>query len=200
MFTGIVSAVGTLRVVDRRGDRLSLTIGDAYDDLAAGESIAVDGACLTVVEAGPGWFRVDAIVTTRGRTRFDDLQVGDRVNLERAMSLSDRLSGHLVQGHVDGVGVVRAVRRAGDAVLVDVAVPEDVAELLVPHGSIAINGVSLTVNAIPDGDTVQVALIPFTLEHTTLGSLEEGTRVHLEADLIGKYVRRLVRAHVPMRE
>lgn len=197
MFTGIVTAVGTVRRVARDGDRLALTIHAPYGDLGVGESIAVNGACLTVVERGNDWFRVDAVVTTRGRTRFGDMAEGERVNLERAMQMGDRFGGHLVQGHVDGVGEVTGVRPEGDAVLIDIAVPNDVADISVPYGSVAIDGVSMTVNAIPRAGTVQLSVIPFTCEHTTLGELEPGDRVHVEADMIGKYVRQLMGAWRP---
>ncbi|HEY8312296.1 MAG TPA: riboflavin synthase, partial [Gemmatimonadaceae bacterium] len=163
-----------------------------YVSLSAGESVAVNGACLTVRESADGWFTVAAIVTTLGRTTVDSWEVGTRVNLERAMRLGDRLGGHLVQGHVDEVGVVRTVRRLDDAVLVDIDVSADAFALMVPVGSVTVDGVSLTVNALPDDRVLQISLIEFTLRHTTLGDLRAGSRVHIENDMIGKYVRRLV--------
>lgn len=193
MFTGIVTEVGRVTAVERDADRLAFRVEAPYDDLVQGESIAVSGACLTVVARGDGWFRVEAVVTTRGRTWFGGLQVGDKVNLERSLSLGDRLGGHFVQGHVDAVGTVRRVVAEADAVLVDVEVPDEIAELTVPHGSIAFDGVSLTVNEMPEPSVVQVALIPHTLEHTTLGTWQPGDPVHLEGDMIGKYVRQLLR-------
>ncbi|MFQ6045058.1 MAG: riboflavin synthase [Gemmatimonadales bacterium] len=197
MFTGIVTAVGTVRQVERESDRLRLTIEAPYPDLEPGESIAVSGACLTVAERGAGWFRVDAVVTTRERTRFGEIVVGDRVNLERSLAVGDRCGGHVVLGHVDGVGVVRGVAAREDALLVDIEVPDDVAELSVPVGSIAVEGVSMTVNAVPEPGVIQISVIPYTREQTTLGSLEPGDRVHLEADIIGKYVRRLLESRQP---
>ncbi len=194
MFTGIVGATGTITSLDRLADRLALRIEAPYHDLELGESVAVDGACLTVVDRGPGWFTVEAVVTTRGRTRFERLECGSVVNLERAMAVGDRFGGHIVQGHVDGVGAVRAVQSVADAVLVDIEVPAEVAELCVPHGSVTVNGVSLTVNAMPKPSVLQVSLIPFTLQHTTLGTVRVGDEVHLEADVIGKYVRQLMNA------
>jgi riboflavin synthase len=193
MFTGIVTAVGRVARLDRSADRLALTIEAPYDDLVVGDSIAVAGACLTVVETDRGWFRVEAVVTTRGRTRFGEMGAGDRVNLERAMRMGDRFGGHLVQGHVDGVGEVRAVREMDDAVLIDIAVPVDVAEVLIPYGSIAVEGVSMTVNALPADGVVQLSVIPYTRAETTLGGLAVGDRVHLEADVIGKYVRQMLK-------
>jgi len=192
MFTGIVTAMGTVDAVRRDGDRLALTIRVPWDDLTIGESVAVNGACLTIVDRGEDWFVVEAVVTTRGRTRFGGMDVGERVNLERAMQMGDRFGGHLVQGHVDGVGSVLDVRPTGDAVLIDLSAPEEVAEVSVPYGSVAVDGVSRTVNAVPKPGVIQLSVIPFTLEHTTLGGLRPGDRVHLEADMIGKYVRQLL--------
>jgi riboflavin synthase len=193
MFTGIVTGMGRIARVERSEDRLALTIETAYPDLAVAESIAVNGACLTIVDTGPGWFKVEAVVTTRGRTRFGDVREGERVNLERAMQMGERFGGHLVQGHVDGVGTIRAVKPVADAVLVDIAVPEEIAQVLIPYGSVAVDGVSMTVNALPAPGVLQLSVIPFTLEHTTLGALRPGDRVHLEADVIGKYVRQMLK-------
>ena len=193
MFTGIVTEVGKVVAVKRETDRLSFRIEVPYEDLIEGESIAVGGACLTVVLCGDSWFEVEAIVTTRSRTWFGDLQVGDEVNLERSVKIGDRLGGHFVQGHVDAVGeVVKSVTNE-DAWLLDISVPDEIDELTVPHGSISIDGVSLTVNEMPAPNVVQVALIPYTLEHTTLGNLKTGDKVHLEGDMIGKFVRQLLR-------
>ena len=192
MFTGLVDAVGTIdRVTDTSAGREFL-IRSRYDDLSDGESVAVNGACLTVRDRGEGLFTVAAVVTTLGRTTMGGWSEGKRVNLERALRASDRLGGHIVQGHVDGVGTVRRVQRFDDAVLVDVVAPVEVAELLVLHGSITVDGVSLTVNAIPDRDVVQLSLIEYTLRHTTLGTLAAGDLVHVEGDVIGKYVRQLL--------
>ena len=193
MFTGIVTEVGKVVAVKRETDRLSFRIEVPYDDLIEGESIAVGGACLTVVSCDDSWFEVEAIVTTRSRTWFGDLQVGDEVNLERSVKIGDRLGGHFVQGHVDAVGkVVKSVTKE-DALLLDISVPDEIDELTVPHGSVSIDGVSLTVNEMPAPNVVQVALIPYTLEHTTLGNLKTGDKVHLEGDMIGKFVRQLLR-------
>lgn len=167
-----------------------------YDDLADGESVAVNGACLTVRERAAGWFTAAAVVTTLERTTIGRWREGTRLNLERAVRVGDRLGGHMVQGHVDGVGRVVSVREHGDAWLIDVAAPPDVAELLVPHGSITVDGVSLTVNELPSPGVVQLSIIEYTLRHTTLGALEAGDAVHLEGDVIGKYVRQLVRPYV----
>lgn len=192
MFTGLIDDVGTITAVKEGEVGREFRIACRYGDLALGESIACQGACLTVREAGEGWFSVAAVVTTLDRTTLASWNVGRRLNLERAMRLGERLGGHLVQGHVDAVGEVVATARRDDALLIDISVPPEIAELLVPHGSICVDGVSLTVNAIPAARILQVSLIEFTLRHTTLGDLGAGDRVHLEGDVIGKYVRSLV--------
>ena len=194
MFTGIITAVGQVRRRAHAAGGLELTIEAAYEGLALGESIAVDGACLTLQSSAAGEFTSHIIQTSLERTNFSTYEVGRRVNLERAMKLGDRLGGHLVQGHVDGVGTVERVADRGDARLLDLRVPDEVARVSVPLGSIAVDGVSLTVNAIPAPGVVQISLIPFTLQHTTLGDRQPGDRVHLEADTIGKYVAELLRA------
>ncbi len=191
MFTGIVTAVGRVAAAAPADGGLELAIDAPYDDLALGESIAVDGACLTVTALTAGGFRVHVVRTSLDRTRFGELAAGDRVNLERALRAGDRLGGHLVQGHVDGLGVVEAVRDRADARLLDLRVPPAVADVTSPLGSVTVDGVSLTVNALPERDLIQVSLIPFTLQHTTRGSRRPGDRVHLEGDTLGKYVKAL---------
>jgi riboflavin synthase len=193
MFTGIVTDVGIVREAHRSKSGLELAIDCAYPDLSAGESIAVDGACLTVAAVTAGGFTVQVVRTSLERTRFGDLGPGGRVNLERALRVGDRLGGHLVQGHVDGVGTVLRVAATDDARLLDLEVPPEVARVSVPLGSVTVDGVSLTVNAIPTPGTIQISLIPFTLEHTTLADRRAGDRVHLEADTIGKYLAALLR-------
>jgi riboflavin synthase len=192
MFTGLVEAVGEIEQIRRTEAGLELRIGCPFTDLAPGESIAVNGACLTVRTFGAGWFTAAAITATLSLTTIGDWDVGRRVNLERAMRPTDRLGGHIVQGHVDGVGTVVKLAREGDQLAIDVEVPEEVAELLVPHGSVAVDGVSLTVQALPAPRVVRVAIIEFTERHTSLGTLTEGDRVHLESDVIGKFVRTLL--------
>ena len=188
MFTGIVTAVG--RVVETRPDSggLDLVIEAPYHDLVAGESVAVDGACLTVTDTGAGRFAVHVITTSLERTGFGRYLPGRGVNLERALRVGDRLGGHLVQGHVDGLGLVERVGARDDARLLDIRAPAEVAAVSVPLGSITVDGVSLTINAIPAASLIQVSLIPFTLQHTTLGERVPGDQVHLEGDTIGKYV------------
>ncbi|MDQ3949278.1 MAG: riboflavin synthase [Gemmatimonadota bacterium] len=197
MFTGLVDDVGIVERLATTDAGREFRIACRYDDLRNGESMAVNGVCLTVRERGPRWFDVAAVSTTIARTTMGNWGVGRRVNLERSLRLGDPFGGHIVQGHVDGVGEVREVREAGDARLVDVSLPATVAELAVPRGSIAIDGVSLTVSELLDMTTVRVSLIEYTLRHTTLGDLAPGHGVHVEGDIIGKYVQRLIAAYHP---
>lgn len=193
MFTGLVTAVGTVRQHRPAGDGLVLEISAPWIDLDPGESVAVDGACLTVASLSERAFSVEVVGTTLARTRFAEDFVGRKVNLERALRIGDRLGGHLVQGHVDGIGRVETVRPAGSGRLLGIRVPDPVAEVCIPLGSITVDGVSLTINGLPARDMVEVSLVPHTLEHTTLGERQTGDAVHLEGDLIGKYVQAMVR-------
>ena len=195
MFTGLVDDVGVIERVTHSPTGRVLRIRCAYEDLGEGESIAVNGACLTVVACGTSWFEVAAIETTLGRTTLGEWREGRRVNLERAMRADGRFGGHFVLGHVDGVARVAQVERRSDATVIDLAIDAELGELMVPHGSLTVDGVSLTVNELPSSTTVQVSLIDHTLRHTTLGALAVGERVHIEADIIGKYVRRLLVPH-----
>ena len=197
MFTGLIDDVGTIERVATTDAGREFRIACRYDDLKDGESIAVNGVCLTIRERGPRWFAAAAMSTTIGRTTMGDWGPGRRINLERSLRMGEPLGGHIVQGHVDGVGEVRDVRQAGDARLIDVVLPASVAELAVPRGSIALDGVSLTVSELPDPTTVRVSLIAYTLRHTTLGDLAPGHGVHVEGDIIGKYVQRLLAAYHP---
>jgi riboflavin synthase len=192
MFTGIVTDVGLIKRAGPRDGGVELTIACSYSDLLAGESVAVDGACLTVEAAGPGRFSVHVVRTSLDRTRFAEYTIGQRVNLERALRAGDRLGGHLVQAHVEGIGQVESVENRQDARVVNLTVPAEVARLSVPLGSITVDGVSLTVNAKPAPEVIQISLIPFTLQHTTLGERRVGDRVHLESDTIAKYVASLL--------
>jgi riboflavin synthase len=206
MFTGIVDATGVIKNgvkdgVEKDGVKngVELLIGAPYKRVKKGESIAVNGACLTVERVVKGGFTVHAVATTVGRTLIGEWRKGRTVNLERALRTGDRLGGHFVQGHVDGIGVVERTTSNetasnGNAWLLDIRVPDDVAETTVLHGAITIDGVSLTVNALPRTGVVQVSLVPYTREHTTLGTLKQGDRVHVEADVLGKYVRQLCRS------
>ena len=194
MFTGIVSAVGRVAKATHNGGGLRLSIRAPYKGLRRGESIAINGACLTVESVVRGGFTAHAVETTLDRTLMGEWVAGRPVNLERAVRAIDRLGGHLVQGHVDGVAGVTQVTKQGDTVLVDLQVPPDVLEVSILHGSLTVDGVRLTVNALLDGGLVQISLVPFTRAHTTLGALRPGDRVHVEGDVLGKYVRRLCRS------
>jgi riboflavin synthase len=195
VFTGLVDDVGEITHVADTAAGREIRIATRYGDLADGESIAVNGACLTVLTHGPGWFTVGAVVTTLGRTTIGEWAPGRRLNLERALRAGDRLGGHFVQGHVDGVAAVERVAQETDARLVDLALPLGLSDLMVQHGSLAVDGVSLTVNDLlaGSGGGVQLSLIDYTLRHTTLGGLTVGDRVHVEADMLGKYVQRLLK-------
>lgn len=194
MFTGIVEATGRIaRVRDLETTRrFEIDVPAFGGALAAGDSIAVDGACLTAVAVEGTRFSVDVIGTTLERTIAGHYGEGTRVNLERAMTMGARLDGHLVQGHVDGVGTLERVTQDGEYWLMDFRVPADVYETTILHGSIALNGVSLTVSDMLGGDVVQIGIIPYTWEHTNLGEAEPGAPVNVEADLIGKYVGRIL--------
>jgi len=197
MFTGIVQAVGTLVAVAPAGDGLRIGVDAAAldaSDIAIGDSVAVDGCCLTVVARDGARLAFDVSAETIACTV--GLDALGPVNLEKALRFGERLGGHLVAGHVDGVGIVRAmqpVADAGGSVTLEVEVPPELARFVAPKGSIAVQGVSLTVNAV-DGARFAVNLIPHTLAVTTLGRLAPGARVNLEADLIARYVARLVDA------
>lgn len=188
MFTGIVEELGT--VVSRDGERLVVRGSVTSSDAAIGDSLAIDGVCLTVVELQGEQLSFDLSEETLARTNLGSLGPGDAVNLERPATLDSRLGGHLVQGHVDGVAEVTAVRPEGeDGVRLSVRLPGELLRHVVEKGSITLDGVSLTVAAL-DGEEIEIALIPHTLHATTLGSVREGDRVNLEVDIVAKYVAR----------
>jgi riboflavin synthase len=198
VFTGIVEEVGTLRSITPGAQsvvldlRASVVIGDA----AVGDSILTDGVCLTVTSLRPDGFTADAMPETVRRTTLAARRPGDQLNLERAMTLRSRLGGHLVSGHVDGIAVVTAVMPEDNALVVELEAPDAVTRVTVDQGSIAVDGVSLTVVAVM-GDRIRVSLIPHTAAVTTLGRLKSGVRVNLEADLIAKYVNAFVSGRKP---
>jgi riboflavin synthase len=196
MFTGIIETVGKISSVrERSGAReFEIHAPEISSEIKLGDSITVDGACQTAIRQDSGSFAVETIGTTLSRTIADSYRVGTSVNLERSMILGGRLDGHLVQGHVDGVGRLLSVRQEGDYWLLDIQIPKIVEEVTILHGSITINGVSLTVNALPSQGQCQVGIIPFTWEHTNLGSMKPGDPVNLEGDLVGKYVAKLLSA------
>lgn len=204
MFTGLVDDVGLIEHVADTPAGRELRVRCRYTDLKDGESIAVNGACLTVREHGrhadgSGWFTAAAVVTTLERTTIGVWVAGGNVNLERAMQLGDRLGGHLVLGHVDGLGHVIRTAEHGDAWLIDLELPAALRPLMVDKGSIAVNGVSLTVNALLD-EGVQLSIIEYTRRHTSLGELVAGDRVHVEADVLAKHVERLLAPYGRVRE
>ena len=190
MFTGLIEEVG--EVLRREGPRLVVGANAILLDAADGSSIAVNGVCLTVVGRGPGWVAFDLGPETLARTALGGLRPGHPVNLERPLRLGAPVGGHLVQGHVDGVGIVTELTREGETARLRLRCPaEPLAALLIPQGSVAVDGVSLTVAAL-DGLAFEIMLIPHTLGQTTLGGLKAGERVNLEMDMIGKYVQRFL--------
>ncbi len=193
MFTGIVQDIGSLlrKVPSGQGARLVISTRLPMDEVKLGDSIAVCGACLTVVRKASGLFEADISRETADRSTLFNARAGEKLHLERAMRLQDRLDGHLMMGHVDGVGTVSKREEQNDSLYLEVSAPENVRRYLVEKGSIAMHGVSLTVNSVaPDG--FGVTLVPYTRALTFLDELTVGSRVNLEADLIGKYVERLM--------
>ena len=193
MFTGLVREVGEVVSVERDGGGVRLAVRSPITaaDAAVGDSVAISGVCLTVVEAPDGVVVFDAVPETLARTTLELLRPGARVNVEPALRAGDPLGGHYVQGHVDGVGTVRSVEPEGDATRVWFDAPSEILRYAVEKGSITVDGTSLTVAAL-GGDAFAVALVPHTLRATTLGHLEAGDRVNLEVDVLAKYVERLV--------
>jgi riboflavin synthase len=201
MFTGLVEGVGELAGITPMAEGLRLTVKTSFPaaELTLGESVAVAGACLTAVAIAPPRASFEVSPETLARTTFPLKKVGDRVNLERSLRLGDRLGGHLVTGHVDGQGVVRERREGAAHLHLKFEMPEPLSRLVIEKGSIAIDGVSLTVNSC-QGNTFTVNIIPFTARETTLDALKVGDRVNLEMDIIGKYVARLLGSKTPQGE
>ena len=193
MFTGLVEELGEVLAVDELVDAVRLTVRgpQVTADATEGSSIAVNGTCLTVVETGSGAFTADVMAETLARTSLAGVRPGRRVNLERPLRLSDRLGGHLVQGHVDGTGDLLERRHSEHWDVVRLSIPDGLARYVVEKGSVAVDGVSLTVSAVGDG-WFEVSLIPTTLEATTLGRIGRGDRVNLEVDVLAKYTERLL--------
>jgi len=194
MFTGIIQHVGIVRVARAvgKGRRLTVDLGPLAEGLVIGESVAVSGACLTACRIEGAAVGFDLAAQTVSRTTLGEVAVGAKVNLERALRLGEGLDGHLVQGHVDGVGEVRRIDRSADQWAVDFAAPGSLTDEMVEKGSVAVCGVSLTLTAVGDG-LFSVALIPTTWKATTLGDMSAGSKVNIETDVIGKYVRRYLR-------
>ena len=192
MFTGIIEDRGKVLRVEYRGQEKRLTIGlpPYLTEVQLGDSINVNGVCLTVVGNREQAIELDLSQETLARTVLGELKEGDRVNLERALKLSDRLGGHIVTGHIDGIGAISEKRKERDFFQLKIRIPESVSRYVVQKGSIAIDGISLTVNEYQGGE-IQITLIPYTIEKTTLVDKKVGDRVNLEADILGKYVEKL---------
>ncbi|MDA8353798.1 MAG: riboflavin synthase [Firmicutes bacterium] len=192
MFTGLVEETGRIGSMDRAGNAMRLTVScrKVLEGVATGDSIAVNGVCLTVTDFGSDYFSTDVMPETMDKSNLGDLVVGSSVNLERALAAGDRLGGHFVQGHVDGVGHILSRTPDENAVLFRIQVPEELTRWMVDKGSVAVNGISLTiVKAEPEAFTVSI--IPHTLEMTQLQEARPGDRVNIECDMIGKYVAKL---------
>lgn len=199
MFTGIITSMGEITATERRGDDLRLTVACDYrpETIEIGASIACSGVCLTATERGPhergGWFTADVSAETLSKTTLGLRRVGDRLNLERALKVGDELGGHIVAGHVDGVGEIAALAPEGESLRVTVAAPAGIARFIAAKGSVAMDGASLTVNEV-EGARFGVNLIPHTRVATTFGALEVGAKVNLEIDVLARYVARLAEA------
>jgi len=191
MFTGIIEGLGTLAAIKSagRGRRLVIESDFRLDDVRIGDSIAVNGACLTAVTISGSRFEVDLSPESLATTTFSEARTGDRLNLERALRLSDRLDGHLVSGHVDGIGSIYARERLDNALLIRVAIPPALTRYMIHKGSVALDGVSLTINRCDDSG-LDVSIIPHTAKLTTIGFKPVGSKINIETDLIGKYVER----------
>lgn len=200
MFAGIVEEMGAVKSLEKTlaGTRLAILASSVLDDLPIGASISVNGACLTVVKRDDKEFYADVSTETMGVTNLGKLSAGSPVNLERAMKLNERIGGHLVAGHVDGVGTLRERRQEGNGIVLTFEAPTDVLRYCIPKGSITVDGVSLTINEVR-GRSFSVMIIPHTAKVTTLGIKQPGDTVNLESDLIGKYVERMLqeRGHLP---
>jgi riboflavin synthase len=194
VFTGLIADLGTLTALELGGGGATLTVSTRLaGDLEEGDSIAVNGVCLTATEVGPSSFTADAMAETLERSSLGVLAPGAQVNLELPLRAEDRLGGHVVQGHIDGTGIVTATREEGFARLLEIETEPRLARYLVEKGSVALDGVSLTISALHERGFV-VSLIPETLERTNLGAIEEGARLNIEVDILAKHVERLMEA------
>lgn len=197
MFTGIIETIGKVSGIERRGEavRLSISSGGIAEDVAIGDSVSINGVCLTVVEIRPPHLSFEAVYETMRKTNLGELGVGDNVNLERALAVGGRLGGHIVQGHVDGFGRIASIRPVGNSYWIYIDAAPDLMRYVVTKGSIAIDGISLTVAEAADR-TFAVSIIPHTWENTTLRDRHAGDSVNLETDILGKYVERLLGGHI----
>ncbi|MFH0995625.1 MAG: riboflavin synthase [Pseudomonadota bacterium] len=196
MFTGIIEGLGTIAAIQASGKGRRLTVTAEFDLLHSrvGDSIAVNGACLTAVEISSRRFVADISPETLEKTAFGKAIIGERVNLERALRLSDRLDGHLVSGHIDGMGTIVQKKTAGNAVIVIIKVPESLSRYMIQKGSVAVDGISLTINQC-SAENFEVSIIPHTAGLTTIGFKAAGSTVNIETDMIGKYVERFLMPH-----
>jgi len=201
MFTGLVEGVGQITELTPQGSGFLIRIKASFnlEGTKVGDSIAVDGVCLTVVQLEPQAFRAQLSPETISRTTFKLKKVGDLVNLERALKLGDRLGGHLVTGHVDGVGAIKRIAKMGDYTLIEISIPKDLIQYMVPKGSIAVDGISLTINEVLE-DAIRLMIIPHTLAVTTLGVKKVGDLVNLEVDVIAKMVHRFLKPYLSKAE
>lgn len=194
MFSGIVEDVGAVRALEKKDKGVLLRVAVRKIDageLALGESVAVNGVCLTVVSAGDGGFSVDASHETLSKTNLSGLRAGSGVNLERSLRVGDRMGGHIVTGHVDGVGIVQSITPVGESRVFSFSIPDSLAKYVVEKGSVAVDGVSLTVNSVK-GTEFSVNIIPYTLRETTFSEFRQGWEVNIECDIIGKYVEKML--------
>ncbi len=191
MFTGIIEEIGTVANIERgaKSSRITISAERIFDDLKIGDSVSVNGMCATAAEISGNTFTADIMAESMRRTNLGDLKKGSRVNLERAMQLNGRFGGHIVSGHIDGTGVIISQRREDNAVWLTVGAPENIMRYIIEKGSVAIDGVSLTVASVYS-DAFAVSLIPHTAEETTLLSKRTGEKVNLECDIVGKYIER----------
>ena len=192
MFTGIITDIGEIVGVERRGD-LHARIKTDYDTdtIDIGASIACSGACLTVVEKGADWFAVDISGETEARTTLSNWQTGTKINLERSLRVGDELGGHIVSGHVDGIGEIKGITPVGESRRIEISLPAPIAKLVATKGSVAVDGISMTANGVTP-DSFEINVIPHTQQHTTLGGAKAGDKVNLEVDMLARYVQRLM--------
>lgn len=201
MFTGIIEGSGTVKGIESKGQGKVLNISCDLNlsESKTGDSIAVNGVCLTAVSIKKNSFTVDVAPETIDRTTFKLLTAGEKVNLERALRLSDRLDGHLVSGHIDGTGRIRLIKKQSNALIITIDVSDTLAADMIEKGSVAIEGISLTINSCSDNN-FEISIIPHTANITTIGLKRPGDRVNIETDMIGKYVRKIVKSNVPAKD
>ena len=194
MFTGIIEEMGSVKkiIYGSSSIKLSIECSTVIEGTVKGDSIAVNGICLTVTELGKNWFMADVMPETMRKTGLEKLKPGGKVNLERALRLADRLGGHIVSGHIDGTGTITGLKKEDNAVLITITAPEQIMKYIVPKGSVALDGTSLTITELTT-DTFTVSLIPLTRGFTILGFKSIGDRVNIECDIIGKYVEKMIR-------